>query len=242
MVPRRPAAPGYLSIAKVNARCPLAARFSVSVAICIPASSRTTTGMFTGWVETELIGDTGGSAGGVIEGQEVARGIAALEWNHCLLAIGIVAEDHEPSDVTVGGELSGASSGRGIRRAGRRFGRSAWLPELKSDSRTMRLEFTPVCGKESGKRSWLPSSAKKVSAACAGAEPVLTRTKVVCQPLPVARCAMDPTPVPTLANAGMVVSVLLVPNGVVRMPSTLIWRSAGVSNSMVPRMLAVTGY
>ena len=50
---------------------------------------------------------------------------------------------------------------------------------------------------------------------------------------------MLPPPVPTLASAGMVVSVL--GRGVKRMPSTLIWPPAGVSNSMVPRLLAVTG-
>ena len=41
--------------------------------------------------------------------------------------------------------------------------------------------------------------------------PVLTSTNVVCQPLPVAMCAMEPPPVPTLASAGIVVSVLLDP-------------------------------
>ena len=51
----------------------------------------------------------------------------------------------------------------------------------------------------------------------------------------------EPPPVPTLASAGMVVSVFEVPRGVVRMPSTLIWPPAGVSNSMVPRLPAVAG-
>ena len=47
---------------------------------------------------------------------------------------------------------------------------------------------------------------------------------------------------PTLASAGIVVSVLLDPSGVVRMPSTAICPPAGVSNSIVPRRFAVTGY
>ena len=36
MVPRMFAVAGYLSVTRVNARCPLAARFKVSVAICAP--------------------------------------------------------------------------------------------------------------------------------------------------------------------------------------------------------------
>ena len=50
---------------------------------------------------------------------------------------------------------------------------------------------------------------------------------------------MEPPLVPTLASAGMVVSALF--GGVKRRPSTLIRPPAGVSNSMVPRMFAVTG-
>jgi len=52
---------------------------------------------------------------------------------------------------------------------------------------------------------------------------------------------MEPPPVPTFAKAGMVVSVVVFPSGVVRMPSTLICPPAGVSNSMVPRFPAVPG-
>ncbi len=78
------------------------------------------------------------------------------------------------------------------------------------------------------------------SVICAALVPVLTSTKVVCQPSPpAATCAMLPPPVPTLANAGIVVSALL--GGEKRSPSTLIWPPAGVSNSMVPRLLAVSG-
>ncbi len=50
---------------------------------------------------------------------------------------------------------------------------------------------------------------------------------------------------PTFASAGTVVSVVTVPAavtcGVLRMPSTLIAPPAGVSNSTVPRLPAVTG-
>jgi len=69
--------------------------------------------------------------------------------------------------------------------------------------------------------------------------PVLTSTKVVCQPSPEARCAILPPPVPMLAKAGIVVSALF--GGVKRRPSTLIRPPAGVSNSIVPRLFAVTG-
>ena len=50
---------------------------------------------------------------------------------------------------------------------------------------------------------------------------------------------MLPPPVPTLANAGIVVSALL--GGVKRSPRTLMRPPAGVSNSIVPRWFAVTG-
>ena len=50
---------------------------------------------------------------------------------------------------------------------------------------------------------------------------------------------MLPPLVPTLASAGIVVRALL--GGVKRIPSTLIWPPAGVSNSMVPRLFAVIG-
>jgi hypothetical protein len=55
MVPRMFAVAGYLSVTNVNARCPLAAKGIMSVAICVPVSSRTTTGIFTACVETLLI-------------------------------------------------------------------------------------------------------------------------------------------------------------------------------------------
>src|SRR5258708_1915057 len=54
IVPRMLAAAGYLSTPRVNARCPFAATFTVSVAICVPASSRTTTGIFAADAEALL--------------------------------------------------------------------------------------------------------------------------------------------------------------------------------------------
>ena len=50
---------------------------------------------------------------------------------------------------------------------------------------------------------------------------------------------MLPPPVPTFASAGIVVSALFGRREA--KPSTLIWPPAGVSNSMVPRLFAVTG-
>src|SRR6185437_16000094 len=66
----------------------------------------------------------------------------------------------------------------------------------------------PNCGNDSGRDKGAPvTSLKKLSVIGAALVPVLTRTKVVCQPSPpTARCAMLPPPVPTLANAGIVVS------------------------------------
>jgi hypothetical protein len=42
-------------VASVNERCPLAASEMLSAAICVPASLRTTTGIFTACDETLLI-------------------------------------------------------------------------------------------------------------------------------------------------------------------------------------------
>ena len=101
----------------------------------------------------------------------------------------------------------------------------------------------PGCGKDSGIESGDPVSvAKNFSVACAEVVPVLTSTNVVCQPLPVAICAMLPPLVPMLANAGMVVSVSVFCKGVVRIPNTLILPLLGVMNSIVPRLLRVIGY
>src|ERR1022692_2685420 len=68
----------------------------------------------------------------------------------------------------------------------------------------------PCCGNEIGSVSGVPvASAKKFKFTDAAVVPVLTNTNVVCQPLPVAICAMEPPLVPTLASAGIVVSALL---------------------------------
>src|ERR1051326_2173974 len=111
---------------------------------------------------------------------------------------------------------------------------SIWVTEGATDG-------APPCGNVNGRDNGVPvTSLKKLSVACAALAPVLTSTKVVCQPSPPeARCAMLPPLVPTLAKAGIVVSALL--GGVKRKPRTLIRPPDGVSNSMVPRLFAVKG-
>src|ERR1700722_5176739 len=60
----------------------------------------------------------------------------------------------------------------------------------------------PNCGYDRGSDKGAPvTSLKKLSVIGAALVPVLTRTKVVCQPSPPdATCAMLPPPVPTLAS------------------------------------------